>query len=507
MAMRQIHDPALYKRFESVMTYMMYHGSNLGIFFTGIIRQIQTKIVDAIPGNPDCAVTFHGVQPLLLVQPSFFEHPLKVQVAKIIHELYHLIYEHPLRFRDLDGPKLKLPFEVEEEVGEEDDDGNPVIDPATGEQNKVKITVTKHCEVPVVNLAADAVVNQFLAKDELTPGMVLPENFKADKGRNTEFYWHHIMQTYVVPPKSNQGGGGKSGGSGGGGNGGGNGGGGNQPDGGNDDQGDGGGDRPPTPQEQDLSDQLQQGYGSGGGGINNPHEVWNQTEMDSSTQDMASEIMKSVVRNSAENLDSAQRGTLPDYVKHVIDEAFKPRSVPWHLILRRFAAQLGKATMHKSIARKHKNTGRRPGIRIKCIPRIAVVLDSSGSVGDENWVQFCSEVHHLWKAGAEITVLKHDVRVIPGSVQKYNGRNLDNSRVYGGTDHTDVIRFLNENRFDGAIMLTDGYTAIEKGVKPRRSCKVIWCITQDGQNPVASGVCDYGLHVKMQAPQKQVARR
>ena len=126
-----------------------------------------------------------------------------------------------------------------------------------------------------------------------------------------------------------------------------------------------------------------------------------------------------------------------------------------------------------------KRFGTRPGIKIKRFQKLAVAIDTSGSINIDDFNDFFGEIHSMWRFGAEIDVLECDA-----DVQKkysYRGRTPKFVHGGGGTSFDPVFEHIRSNRFeryDGCIYLTDGY-APEPKIKP--PCKVFWCITKDGK--------------------------
>ena len=467
--LKPLKDPELYKRFETAKTYMMYHQSNLGAFFAGIIRRCEVHIVDSIPGDVAAAVTMKGIRPQLILAPKFFERKIGRQVVTLHHELRHLIYEHPVIFKDY--PSTKIVF----------------TNPDTGAKRKIL----------AINIAADATINQYEVAEEVPPEWIQPELFGAPRGRNTPFYFHFLMENIPegdgggddddddqVDPNTPLGGG--SGG------------------------GQGEGEEPDERDEkakrikQKIVDGYEQECDPGEGEDLNPHNVWNfcvnPPPADSPPVDakMQSDAIKQIVKEAAEELTAAQRGTLPDFVRQAIEAAMKPNVVPWQVIVRQIVGSSGDVEIVRTVTRRHKNLGIRPGIRIKPTRRGVVYIDSSGSMSDPEWKQAVSEVHHLWKQGVKITVVVHDAAI--SKIYEYNGRNLDFDRTRGGTDHTPCIQHFNENHrdYDFAMYLTDGATAVHESVKPKGRAKHVWVITPDGVDPRSKRTnITWGQMVKM----------
>lgn len=150
-----------------------------------------------------------------------------------------------------------------------------------------------------------------------------------------------------------------------------------------------------------------------------------------------------------------------------------------------------------------------PGIsKKKNFPKILIIIDTSGSVGDIDIEYLFAEVDGIHKLGTEVYVLEADTS--PQLFFRYEGQKPMSGR--GGTDFDKPLEWMNDARhgtptpviennektmvetiisFDGVIYLTDGYASTPT-VKPY--CRMLWVITPDGSDdalkeyPHASGV-------------------
>ena len=187
-------------------------------------------------------------------------------------------------------------------------------------------------------------------------------------------------------------------------------------------------------------------------------------------------------------------GSIPSGIKSIIENIIEKRKpqIEWKRALRLFSSSSRRTRVYHSMKRISKRYGTRPGIKIKRYQKLAVALDTSGSIKQEDFSNFFSEIHSMWKYGAEIEVLECDAEV----QRKYSYSGITPKFVQGGggTSFDPVFKKLKSNRFeryDGCIYLTDGY-APEPMVKP--PCKVFWCITKDGK---ISPNLKFGRAVKM----------
>ena len=120
-----------------------------------------------------------------------------------------------------------------------------------------------------------------------------------------------------------------------------------------------------------------------------------------------------------------------------------------------------------------------PGIRIQREQRVAVVIDTSGSINAAALELFFGEIHGIWRTGAEVVVIEADAAVQQS--YPYKGKPPKGVKGGGGTSFDPALQWLTEprnGRFDACIYLTDGY-APEPKVRAR--CPLLWVITPGGR--------------------------
>lgn len=174
-------------------------------------------------------------------------------------------------------------------------------------------------------------------------------------------------------------------------------------------------------------------------------------------------------------------GPLPNRIRELIEAALERRQpkLDWRRVVRLFAASSRKTRVVNTLRRRSKRYGTYPGIRVERFQRLAVAVDTSGSISDHDLSDFFSEIHGIWRQGAEITVVECDAAVQRS--YPYTGKLPGRVAGRGGTAFDPVFQWLNENRlvrYDGCIYLTDGY-AETPSLKP--PCKLLWVVTSDGR--------------------------
>jgi predicted metal-dependent peptidase len=173
-------------------------------------------------------------------------------------------------------------------------------------------------------------------------------------------------------------------------------------------------------------------------------------------------------------------GSLPAEIRTELDAIAQRRKpqIDWKRTLRLFASSGYRTEVVATNRRMSKRFGTFPGIRIRRKQRLAVVIDTSGSIGDDVLEVFFREIHGIWKNDAEVMVVECDADV--QRAYDYKGKTPKAVEGGGGTSFDPALAWVSNPRngsFDACIYLTDGY-ATEPEVRPR--CPLLWVITANG---------------------------
>jgi predicted metal-dependent peptidase len=203
---------------------------------------------------------------------------------------------------------------------------------------------------------------------------------------------------------------------------------------------------------------------SSGSNRRGDHQFWSQHSPDDAERSQHDDMLNQASQRTE------QWGNLPGPLQELINAMLERRApqVDWRRSLRLFAASAGRTRITHTMKRRSKRYHTRPGTRIKRYSKLAVALDTSGSVDDDTVSTFFSEIHSI-ECDAQVQ-----------QVYPYRGQAPQKVAGRGGTWFDPVFEYLNENRqdrFDGCIYLTDGWADIPE-VKP--PCKVLWVICAEG---------------------------
>jgi len=296
---------------------------------------------------------------------------------------------------------------------------------------------TKDYDNKLFNIAADLVVNQLISPWKLPDSAVTLETFpelKLPPDKSVEWYYENLKKTASK-------------------------------------------DKEYKKSLQEIFDKMD---ASGGGGrYHSDHRMWGENEK-FSMEVVETEVDRMIIQ-ARDRTPIKDHGTIPLGIQSLIKNIVEKRNpqINWKRALKIFSSTSRKTRVYHTLKRVSKRFGTRPGIKIKRFQKLAVAIDTSGSINIDDFNDFFGEIHSMWRFGAEIDVLECDAEI--QKKYSYRGRIPEFIHGGGGTSFDPVFEHIKSNRFeryDGCIYLTDGY-APEPTIKP--PCKVFWCITKDGE--------------------------
>ena len=288
---------------------------------------------------------------------------------------------------------------------------------------------TKSYDNQLFNIAADIVVNQLINPWKLPDSAVTLDTFpelKLPKDKSVEWYYENLKQN--------------------------------------------------ASKDKEYKKRLEEIFEKG---THSDHRMWGENEK-FSMEVTETEVDRMIIQ-ARDRTPVKDYGTIPLAIKSLIKNIIEKRNpqIDWKRALKIFSSTSRRTRVYHTMKRISKRYGTRPGIKIKRFQKLAVAIDTSGSVSIDTFNTFFSEIHSMWKFGAEIEIIECDAEV--KKKYSYKGRIPEFVTGGGGTSFDPVFEHIRLNRFeryDGCIYLTDGY-APEPTIKP--PCKVFWCITKDGK--------------------------
>jgi len=226
------------------------------------------------------------------------------------------------------------------------------------------------------------------------------------------------------------------------------------------------------------------GEGSGDGlpeeGQFDSHDDWDaegQTAEQQQANKIAEERLKEYVKDAVKEINSSHKGwgSVSQQMQKEILANIQTK-IDWRKMLRYFVKTSRRASQRSTVKRLNKRYRYiHPGKKVERYANIASSIDQSGSVSDEMLQVFFGELAKLAKL-ATFTVIPFDTTVDPTLVYEWKkGQSHISERVmHGGTDFDAPTDYVNQNKFDAHIILTDLMAP-----KPKASnCKRMWMTTK-----------------------------
>lgn len=221
------------------------------------------------------------------------------------------------------------------------------------------------------------------------------------------------------------------------------------------------------------------GEGSGLPGSMDDHDFWG--DMTEEEAEIAKNKVKKAVEAAAKECDKkGQWGTIGAETRDMIRASYKSE-IPWQSVLKQFVGYSRRANRSTNIKRMNrKYPGVHAGAQRDYTASIAVYVDQSGSVSNDELELLFSELGALARH-TEFVCYHFDTEVDESSEAVWRrGNTPEASRTRcGGTCFKAPTVHANKNRhrFDGYLILTDGFAGSPGPSKLRRG----WVITTGGE--------------------------
>ncbi|MFL0245577.1 VWA-like domain-containing protein [Candidatus Clostridium stratigraminis] len=205
------------------------------------------------------------------------------------------------------------------------------------------------------------------------------------------------------------------------------------------------------------------------------HDLWEDSnDIDEKT---LNEFTEKFVSNS-------EKGTIPAYLEGMIAALKKSKGeLPWNLYLHRLMGTI-ESDKKKTITRRNRRQPNRLDLMGELRshkPQIAVALDISGSISDEEFKQAIKEVLGIVKNyNHEITIIECDAEIRRTYKAKSINDVKERSNERGGTRFSPVFEYANNNKVNLLVYFTDGKGENELQVTPR-GYKILWVISGRGE--------------------------
>jgi len=380
-------------------------------FFAALSRRIDKKPSKAIP-TAGVRVNEEGHFEMLYNADFFAGLTDEQKQGVLIHEFYHLIFEH------VTG---RLPDEL------------------AGIMSNRQVSKAEQTLFKLWNIGADLAINYHIGTDRLPETCCFPggKNFEDMPGDMTaEWYYDKLKEKMEEQGKDDS------------------------------DSGDEAGEGNKT--------KGQGGFDPDAVGQFDCHDDWGKgqaTPEEQAAMDIAKERLKEALKDAASETVTRGWGTVGASCRKEIMERITSK-VDWRKVLRYFVKTSQRANKRSTPKRLNRRyAGIHPGRKVNRTASIAISIDQSGSVSDRMLAAFYSELNKLSDL-ASFTVVPFDTEVAEDKVFIWKkGQSHPKMRYcYGGTCFEAPTAYVNKHSFDGHIVLTD-----MEAPKPKASkCQRMW---------------------------------
>jgi len=217
------------------------------------------------------------------------------------------------------------------------------------------------------------------------------------------------------------------------------------------------------------------------GGSDGEHTLWEEFENLSEAEKKL--IQKQIDHQLKEVASQTQRnrGTIPGELSEYIDKLFEKHEavIDWKQYLRRFGTRSMKIETKKTRKKPNIRFGAGPAIKIKPKRSTLVAIDTSGSVSEQDLIEFFNEIDCIHKTGTAVTIMECDSYV--HRTYQYAGK-TDVLRVSGrgGTSFDPVMEeiFKAPGKYQNLIYLTDGFAPAPQRVP---MIPILWVINSSAR--------------------------
>ena len=205
------------------------------------------------------------------------------------------------------------------------------------------------------------------------------------------------------------------------------------------------------------------------------HDIWEE----------CIEIDEKILRDFTEKFaDNAKKGSVPTYIENMIKSLKNSKGeLPWNLYLKKLMGTI-EANKKKTITRRNRRQPNRLDLRGELRghkAEIAVAIDISGSISDEEFKQAIKEVLTIVKShNQEITIIECDKEIKRTYKVKSPKDIKERVASGGGTKFLPVFEYANNKKINLLIYFTDGKGEEKLEIKPR-GYKTLWVISGRGE--------------------------
>ena len=197
----------------------------------------------------------------------------------------------------------------------------------------------------------------------------------------------------------------------------------------------------------------------------------------------AQAVVREFVNSAVDMMNEESRGLMPAHFMSRVELINKPPVLSWQAILKKYIGTIS-ANKRKTRMRLNRRQPERFDLSGRVddkVLKIAVAIDTSGSVDDHMIAQIFNEIFAiLAKRKHEITVIECDAKVQRVYRAKNAGEIQKKIAGRGGTMFTPVIEYVNNDKyFRDALLIyfTDGFG--EREIPKPKTYRNLWVVFDD----------------------------
>ncbi|UYO99656.1 VWA-like domain-containing protein [Oceanotoga sp. DSM 15011] len=202
------------------------------------------------------------------------------------------------------------------------------------------------------------------------------------------------------------------------------------------------------------------------------------------SEEMAFDIVSEFIQESYDK----SKGDMPEGLEIAVKIMTKKNKFDWKTVLRRFFGSSIITNKYRSLLKPNRRYDDQPGWVSQRGPNVCVILDTSGSIIEEEYDMFFSEIEDISKVqGGKIKLIQADKKV--QSISEYNKGNWKDLTLKGSgsTDLQPAVDYVEKNiRPEGIIIFTDGWVEV-----PTISRRVLFVLSKKYNNDFYNEVISY----------------
>lgn len=206
------------------------------------------------------------------------------------------------------------------------------------------------------------------------------------------------------------------------------------------------------------------------------HSTWEEFENLPEAEQKLIETQLGRLLGEAAEQTVKKRGTIPGHVEQFLEKISKlePPKFNWRGYIRRFTGVSTKVFTKKLRRKENRRYSDNPGLRIKMKQHMLLAIDTSGSVSNNELMEFMNEIEHIHKCGVDITVIQCDTSI--RSIEPFKPKQDFKVHGRGGTEFDPVLEYYNANlrKYTSLVYFTDGECTAD--VKPK--APVLWVLSE-----------------------------